>query len=383
MATFYDILGVSRGADAATIRTAFRELAVKYHPDKNPNDPKAEERFKKINAAYQVLSDPNSRAAYDLSLEDPFRAGSRNNAERRYQERRRSREYQQQYRYKGNYQQAPHYRARRKQQEPPMTPWKAYALVAGAIAVFVVFVLGLMHQLNLYEARNEYEQAHYFWRVVNRPDYARQQLQSAIARDDEYQEAYALFADITIDQGLSAEGLYSARKALELLDEPQAKDYFRLSHCLMAQGKKEEAYYYLRQGIALEAFDEWSLYQLAEIELYTYRRYQAAIAYFNRYLAIKPYQKDALLHKAVAHQQLFAFDSAGVCLQAVLNTEPHNPVARYYYAKNLLSQQDTLNACPMFRYAEAAGVQQAKWYVFNFCSEPDSTNAEAAEEALP
>ncbi|MBU1898894.1 molecular chaperone DnaJ [Myxococcota bacterium] len=61
---YYSVLGVKRGADAATLKKAFRALAVKYHPDKNPA-PEAEERFKLINEAYAMLSDPQRRAAYD------------------------------------------------------------------------------------------------------------------------------------------------------------------------------------------------------------------------------------------------------------------------------------------------------------------------------
>ncbi|GAB4432961.1 MAG: DnaJ C-terminal domain-containing protein [Anaerolineales bacterium] len=62
---YYDILGVSRNASEDEIRKAYRKLAMKYHPDKNPNDKQAEERFKELNEAYQVLSDPKKRAHYD------------------------------------------------------------------------------------------------------------------------------------------------------------------------------------------------------------------------------------------------------------------------------------------------------------------------------
>ncbi len=62
---YYQILGVSRNADEKEIKSAFRKLARKYHPDVNPGDKAAEEKFKQINEAYQVLSDPEKRAAYD------------------------------------------------------------------------------------------------------------------------------------------------------------------------------------------------------------------------------------------------------------------------------------------------------------------------------
>jgi len=62
---YYKILGVDRKAAADDIRKAYRKLAMKHHPDRNPGDKKAEEKFKEINEAYQVLSDREKRARYD------------------------------------------------------------------------------------------------------------------------------------------------------------------------------------------------------------------------------------------------------------------------------------------------------------------------------
>jgi len=65
MADFYEVLGVDRDADAAHIKAAYRRLALQYHPDRNPGDHEAEERFKSINEAYAVLSDDQKRSHYD------------------------------------------------------------------------------------------------------------------------------------------------------------------------------------------------------------------------------------------------------------------------------------------------------------------------------
>ncbi|MEQ8936924.1 MAG: DnaJ domain-containing protein, partial [Amphiplicatus sp.] len=61
---FYATLGVARDADDAAIKSAFRKGAMQFHPDRNKDDPSAEHKFKELSAAYECLSDPQSRAAY-------------------------------------------------------------------------------------------------------------------------------------------------------------------------------------------------------------------------------------------------------------------------------------------------------------------------------
>lgn len=62
---YYEVLGVKKDVDAAELKKAYRRVAMKFHPDRNPDDPSAEEKFKEANEAYEVLSDDNKRAAYD------------------------------------------------------------------------------------------------------------------------------------------------------------------------------------------------------------------------------------------------------------------------------------------------------------------------------
>ncbi len=69
---YYEILGVDRGADAATIKSAYRKLAMKYHPDRNQDDPSAEQKFKDAGEAYDILKDEQKRAAYDQFGHEAF-----------------------------------------------------------------------------------------------------------------------------------------------------------------------------------------------------------------------------------------------------------------------------------------------------------------------
>lgn len=72
---YYEVLGVPKDADAETLKKAYRKLAVQFHPDKNPNDHTAEEKFKEISEAYEILSDPVKRGRYDQFGHQAFGPG--------------------------------------------------------------------------------------------------------------------------------------------------------------------------------------------------------------------------------------------------------------------------------------------------------------------
>ena len=72
---YYTLLGVSRGASESELKKAYRKLAVQYHPDKNPGDKEAEEKFKQISEAYDVLKDPEKKQRYDQFGHAAFQGG--------------------------------------------------------------------------------------------------------------------------------------------------------------------------------------------------------------------------------------------------------------------------------------------------------------------
>ena len=83
---FYELLGVSRDADGAVIKSAYRKLAMKYHPDRNPGDAESEARFKAVGQAYECLKDPQKRAAYDRFGHAAFQQGMSGGAGRGQQD---------------------------------------------------------------------------------------------------------------------------------------------------------------------------------------------------------------------------------------------------------------------------------------------------------
>ncbi|MGB4536359.1 MAG: DnaJ domain-containing protein, partial [Tenuifilaceae bacterium] len=73
---YYEVLGVAKNAGKDEIKKAYRQMAIKYHPDKNPGDASAEEKFKEAAEAYEVLSDDNKRARYDQFGHAAFNGGA-------------------------------------------------------------------------------------------------------------------------------------------------------------------------------------------------------------------------------------------------------------------------------------------------------------------
>ena len=78
---YYEVLGIQKGADEASIKKAYRSLAKKYHPDMNPGNAEAEIKFKEVNEAYEVLSNPEKKAQYDQFGPDLRMLGGRPHTE--------------------------------------------------------------------------------------------------------------------------------------------------------------------------------------------------------------------------------------------------------------------------------------------------------------
>ncbi|WP_026747085.1 DnaJ domain-containing protein [Leptotrichia hofstadii] len=83
MTDYYKILDVLEDADAKEIKVKYRKLAMKYHPDRNPDDKKAEEMFKAISEAYEILGDENKRKEYDEKRKNKGNAGSQRFGEKK------------------------------------------------------------------------------------------------------------------------------------------------------------------------------------------------------------------------------------------------------------------------------------------------------------
>ena len=190
MADHYQVLGITRQADKQVIKSAYKKLAIRYHPDKNPENPAAEEQFKLINEAYQVLSDEDKKSFYDLQLQDvrrhlaphpqayqPFRPFDRENYRRFAAARAR-------------------YQAQQQHARKHLT--KVYALSAVGLLAFWALILTLVFYWRHHLAQQHYAEGLAFVKQKNFYE-ALYAFNNALAQDDRFASVYFSKAAIFID----------------------------------------------------------------------------------------------------------------------------------------------------------------------------------------
>jgi tetratricopeptide (TPR) repeat protein len=366
VADYYEVLGVSSQATQDQIKRAFRERAMRYHPDRNPGNPEAEALFKQLNEAYQVLSDPDLRARYDGRFTQFFGGASEQASSPDPRERRRRRAQQ-------HYQQQEYRRQAgpRKPEAPPMPLWKGYLLLFGIVAAISGVLFGLMAFMHRREAENRYQEALALYaQGENMRGGALRALSIAMDHDAEHAGAHALYADVLLDMGKFEEAVHYARQAVDLSDPPLPADYLRLAIGLQSTGQPHEAYHCLKKVLAEDPSNPRALFMMGEAELYAYRNYREALVHFDALLALgRPYDPELWLAKGVALQELREYAEADRCFRKVVDGRPLHGVARYYMGKLQLEyHRDTAQACAFFEFARQSGVEDAKWYLFQYCA---------------
>ena len=155
MLDYYQILGVPKSASLTEIKVAYKKLALKYHPDKNPDNPAAEEHFKQVNAAYQTLSDPYKKASYDLLVSYSYHRSNTNHTSTTYHRRPPQQEKTVYDRYgKYSWKQAPKYR-----EAPVYKIDKDYVriqvITLATFFTIAILIIGVFKINNYYEEQEE------------------------------------------------------------------------------------------------------------------------------------------------------------------------------------------------------------------------------------
>ena len=285
MADHYQILGISDQATAIEIRAAFKKLAVLYHPDKNPGRPDMEERFKEINEAYQVLSNPYQKARYDLIR-------SFGTAET-------------QYTYRPAPPPPPQYTYRRRHVAPEIDyaeNWKATLYAFGFTFIVALVVMTVIGIKSIYDGIKEEERIAKRWKNFEKAQkmYATGNLDSTfylinqmgvLDQEKEFDMIFfretvisetQRFGEASFNNGQYADAIYF----LEMLNKhtnikkPELKEVLALAY--LNTGNSELAVYEFTQLLLQNYKKTFVFVHLAEIHRDTYGDYEKALFFFEQ-----------------------------------------------------------------------------------------------------
>ncbi|GGK73688.1 DnaJ domain-containing protein [Rufibacter glacialis] len=349
---YYHILGVSSNASAAEIKAAYKRLALKLHPDKNPNNIHAEERFKQVNDAYQVLSDPKRRAAFDLQRQyEQVRRQAQAYATPRYHHTRQPAGFQER-----------HYRQR--PQKPTHFSGRDLLIVLTVVLAAVLLVVGAylgwsriasgraMEQGRQAEAQKHWQQAHdaYSEALEHKPGLEEARVRRAALRLTYLKNPTGAIADYTV--------------ALQENGKPPATWYAARGKSYLQAKRYPEALQDLNKAISLDTTQATFLLDRGLVHLQAEDNWPQAQADLSRFLQKTPATSaeatQALLYRAFALYRQQELGQAWQDTQQALRQDSANAKAFYLQAKIKQAQGDKAQGCVLLNKAAKLGFARAR-----------------------
>jgi len=335
--SLYDILGISPSASEKDIKNAYKQLAKRYHPDTNHGNPEAEEKFKLIKNAYEILGDANKRSIYDKAIQEE-------NIEN----------------------QAYSYDIPKNSPKPPtfqkVTFWQKYMYGITACVV-LLFMYGSYKFYNYMETVTvayylEEAQKAYIEGAI---DVALAHLDVAYGKKPESYKVNRLRALIFMEKKeyqLASLAWAAVLKSAER--EPTAKDFYYYAVCQERMGRFDPATESLKKALSLNPADAIAWNLLGEITLYHLRRPQPALTYFEKALQNMPTNQDALIGRAIALVENQRIEEGEIAFENLLDDFPEHGKLNYYYGIYLVQYpKDTARACIAWKKADKAGIADA------------------------
>lgn len=286
MADYYSILGIEPTADASQLRAAYKKLALTWHPDRNPGNPEAEEKFKAINEAYQVLSDPLKRSRYD-SRNASYDAHS-NQTETLWKEMQRRR-YQQ---WQAS-QQSTRYRFDKEYFRIQGLAFLTFLVISG-ICFGIIHIVTYFHEQRLAEIHLQHKKLIMEVNTIfNEGHLEEALLKIRTLRDDNPLDYQFYFTHDSLlhavrdhaDQEFEAQNYTGSIELLEILmkyETPSRRETLRkLAMAEYYSGNFEEALQSMKQIYNLEPWNLELLYQIGNITLVNLNDPEQAIQYFT------------------------------------------------------------------------------------------------------
>lgn len=350
---YYHILGVSPAATDKEIKLAFKQLAIQYHPDKHQGNQEYEERFKIVNEAYQVLSDPTKRAFHDLKLQYAQEHARIVQLQR-----------EQQARYTQTREPASvserHYRPIPKQRRFSR---RDYLIVAAIFAFILLFSLTVSFVMNHVTARSRYKSALSY---IERGQWssAHSYLSDAIHMNADFADAYLRRASIemNINQNYAA-AIADFEAAIAHADSVSPHTFYLKGKCHFQLKQYEQAEAELSRALEGNPDLTLAVFERGEIRLFFLRKFEPAISDFTSFLTSEPKDKlrhDAFMYRGYGHFQLQDYQTAIEDYQQALRTEGHSGRLQYLLGKAWLELGNRPNACKAFVKAYNLGFSNAE-----------------------
>ncbi|WP_207433779.1 tetratricopeptide repeat protein [Sabulibacter ruber] len=343
---YYHILGVSSNATAAEIKAAYKRLALRFHPDKNPGDQHAEDRFKQVNEAYQILSDPRRRAAFDLQQQyEQYRRQAQAYAEPRYHHTRQPAGFQER-----------HYRQR--PQKHTHISKRDVQIVAGALFLFVLIILGItvgwsqiattraMNRAQKAEEQKLWSKAHeaYSTALEHKPDLEEARVRRGILRLKYLKNPGGAIEDYSV--------------ALQENARPQAAWYAARGKSYLQTKQYEKALQDLSKALSLDSTQTAAYLDRGRVHLELEDNWQAAEADISKYLqkvGTTGKTTEALLYRSFAYFRMQQLENAWQDTEQALRQEPANAKGFYLQAMIRQAQGDTGASCELLKKAARLG----------------------------
>ncbi|AKD02875.1 J domain-containing protein [Pontibacter korlensis] len=352
----YHVLGISQTASAQEVKAAYKRLAIKYHPDKNPGNELAEEMFKQVNAAYQILSNPSKRALYDLRLQyqrEQHHRAVMHHQPRRYEDRHYTT------REPAGVSER-HYKKRQsKSSSFSRKDWYITMAFAGGLILFSLLLKTVMDHIAgedkyktalTYIADGKYSSAHRLLTdaIHFKPDKAAAYEARAMIELDVYENYNSALQDLN--------------KTIALQEQPSAQVYYMRGRSLQQLAKYRQAEEDLTKALELNQ-KLWKAYlKRGEVRLFYLQDYEASITDLTTFLRSSnpgPDQVDALTFRGFAYYKRGQLEQSEQDYRAGLIADKENGRLYYLLARTELERQQEDSACVHFSKAYELGYSAA------------------------